>query len=83
METKRINIDGKDYDVKAKVEKFDFSAHASQEEMLKAIKKWSPEKIVLVHGDKEVIEIFKGKIDEEIGIRPLDVEKGKRIKLND
>lgn len=82
METNKIAIDGKVYDIKGKVEKFDFSAHASQQEMMKAIVKWQPEKILLAHGDKGVIEIFKKKIEEDTGIEVLVPEAGKKIDLS-
>ena len=82
METNKIEIDGKSYEVKGKVEKFDFSAHASQQEMLKAISKWQPEKVLLVHGDKEVIQVFRQKILEETGIEVIAPEAGKRIELS-
>jgi len=81
METNKIDIDGKVYDVRGKVEKFDFSAHASQQEMMKAIAKWQPEKILLVHGDKDVIKLFQKKISEETGIETLIPEAGKKIDL--
>jgi len=83
METNKIEIDGKVYEVRGKVEKFDFSAHASQQEMLKAVAKWQPEKILLVHGDKEIIKIFKQKIHEETGIEVLVPEAGKKINLSE
>ncbi len=81
METNKIEIDGKLYDVKAKVEKFDFSAHASQEEMLQTIKKLQPQKVLLVHGDKEVIDVFKQKIGEETGIPATVPSLKKKIEL--
>ena len=83
METNKIDIDGKLYEVRGKVEKFDFSAHASQQEMLKAISKWQPEKVLLVHGDREVIQLFKKKIEEETGIEVLVPQTGKKIDLGE
>jgi len=83
METNKIEIDGKLYEVKGKVEKFDFSAHASQQEMMKAITKWQPEKILLVHGDVEVIQTFKQKIKEETGIEALVPAAGEKIVLSE
>ncbi len=82
METGKIDIDGKNYEVKGKVEKFDFSAHASQQEMIKAISHWGPEKVLLVHGDPEVIQVFKKKIEEDTGIETLVPELGKKIVLD-
>ncbi len=81
METGKIDIDGRNYEVKGKVEKFDFSAHASQQEMMKAISRWGPEKVLLVHGDPEVIQVFKKKIEEDIGIETLVPELGKKFVL--
>jgi len=81
METNKIEIDGRVYDVKAKVEKFDFSAHASQQEMLYAIKKWQPKKILLVHGDKDIMQVFANKIREETGIEAVAPAAGKKLDL--
>ena len=64
------------------VEKFDFSGHASQDEMLYALKKWSPEKIVLVHGDEEVIPVFKEKIESVLGIDTIVPVAGKTIEID-
>jgi putative mRNA 3-end processing factor len=68
LRTGRIEIDGREYEVKGLVKKFDFSAHASQSSMLKALKYWSPEKVLLVHGDSSTIKVFKEKIGEELGM---------------
>ncbi len=81
METKRIEIDDREYEVRGKVEKFDFSAHASKEEMIASLKHWSPSKILLVHGDKDVMPVFKGVIEDELGIETVIPELGKKLKL--
>ena len=81
LETGKIELDGELVDVKCNVKKFDFSAHASQDEMLGVMKKWSPEKVVLVHGDKEVMPIFKQKIESTHGIETVIPQLGKKIKL--
>lgn len=81
LETKKTEVDGINLDVKARVEKFDFSAHADQQEMLGAIKKLSPSKIVLVHGDEKVMPVFKQKIEEETGIETIIPSIGEKIKL--
>jgi len=65
------------------VKQFDFSGHASQSEMIKAIKKWSPQKILLVHGDKEVMPVFKQKIIEETGIETIIPEINEKIVLSE
>ncbi|MDO8647341.1 MAG: MBL fold metallo-hydrolase [Candidatus Diapherotrites archaeon] len=59
MDTGKIDIDGSLVDVKMKVEKYDFSAHSDHDSLMYAVDKLSPEKIVLVHGDSQVIDVFK------------------------
>jgi len=65
--------------VGCRYEKFDFSAHPSQGEMIKAIKKWQPKEIFLVHGDKEVMKIFSKKINDETGIKTSPILAGKKL----
>ncbi|MBN1941351.1 MAG: MBL fold metallo-hydrolase [Candidatus Diapherotrites archaeon] len=81
LETGKIDVDGTTLDVKARVEKFDFSAHADQTEMIQTVKKLSPKKVLLVHGDKEVIPVFQSKILEETGIETVVPRAGEKIKL--
>lgn len=65
--------------VGCRYEKFDFSAHPSQSEMIRALKKWSPKEIFLVHGDGKVMDIFSTKIKEELGIKTTPIPAGKKI----
>jgi putative mRNA 3-end processing factor len=65
--------------VNCRYEKFDFSAHPSQQEMIKALKKWSPKEVFLVHGDKKVMPIFAKKIKDELGIKVNIPEAGKKL----
>lgn len=56
-----VRILGKFYPVKAKIEKINgFSAHADRDELLRWVSsfKKAPEKIFLIHGEKEVTESF-------------------------
>lgn len=82
LEDGEIFIDGKDYRVECPVEKFDFSAHASQKNMLKAVKKWSPREVMLVHGEPEKATVLKKKIEQELGINTVLLERGKPHKLD-
>jgi len=68
--------------VNCQYEKYDLSAHPGQEEMLTSLKKWSPKKVVLVHGDKEVVPIFKKKIEERLGIETSILGMDKTIELD-
>jgi putative mRNA 3-end processing factor len=64
-----------------KYEKFDFSAHPSQEEMLTALRDWSPKEVFLVHGDGSVMDIFKKKIESTLGIKTTVLPAGKKIEF--
>ena len=65
-----------------KYEKFEFSAHPSQEEMLKSLKAWDPKKVFLVHGDKKVMPVFKKKIESTLGIETVVLQMGKKIEFD-
>ncbi|MFH1751448.1 MAG: MBL fold metallo-hydrolase [archaeon] len=80
LETGRLIIQDKTVDVKAAVEKFDFSAHTGQKGILKLIKSCNPEKVVLVHGDPKVINETKLVIEKE-GIETIAIKKDETIKL--
>ena len=56
LETGKINLNGIVVKPKMKVEKYDFSSHAGKSELLKIIAKLNPKKVVLVHGDIEVMK---------------------------
>lgn len=68
--------------VGCRYEKFDFSAHPSQSEMIKAIKKWSPKEIFLVHGDKEAMKSFGKKILDETGIKSTPLQSDKKTEFS-
>ena len=78
-----MDIDGKEYRPKCTVKKFDFSAHPGQSEMLRALKRWDPEKVFLVHGDSEKMDVFKTKIAEELGMDVHILEAGKIVKVDE
>lgn len=67
--------------VSCRYEKFEFSAHPSQSEMIAALKKWSPKEIFMVHGDKKVMEIFAKKIKDETGIKASALPLGKKVEF--
>jgi len=67
--------------VSCRYEKFEFSAHPGQSEMIGAIKKWAPKEVFMVHGDKKVMEIFAKKIKEETGIKATALPLGKKVEF--
>ncbi len=80
METGKINLEGLSVKVKADLRHYDFSAHAGKEELFRAIRKLNPEKVICVHGDKEVTKGFAQSIKEE-GFEPVIPELGKEVEL--
>jgi len=67
--------------VGCRYEKFEFSAHPSQSEMISAIKKWSPKEIFMVHGDKKVMQLFSQRIKDETGIKASSIQMGKKTEF--
>ena len=49
--------------------------------MIRALKKWSPKKIFIVHGDDAVMPIFKKKIQDELGINSEILSLGSKIEF--
>ena len=81
LESNKIKVEGTIVEAKAIVKKFEFSAHPDKTEMLKALKKWSPEKVLCIHGEKQVCHSFAKTIKEELGINAIAPEQGKTLAL--
>ena len=79
-ETHKLEIDNEVLDVAFETVKYEFSAHAQKDDMLKALNKWSPERTFLVHGDPQIMEFFAEQI-KGLGIKPIIPERGKTYKL--
>lgn len=75
-----INLDGEKVKVNNEVELYEFSAHAEQNELLELIQKLEPEKVFLVHGDEEVIEVLAGEV-KALGFEALKPRNGEEIEL--
>ena len=67
--------------VNCQYEKYDLSAHPGQSEMIRALKKWSPKKIFLVHGDDKVLPLFQKRISDELGIKSEILSLGSKIEF--
>jgi Cft2 family RNA processing exonuclease len=46
----------KKVEVKCEIKNFRLSAHSKREELVSLVKKLNPDKVVLIHGDKEAID---------------------------
>ncbi|MBN2127764.1 MAG: MBL fold metallo-hydrolase [Candidatus Diapherotrites archaeon] len=80
FETKKIAIENEAVEVRAEVKKFDFSAHSGKDELLKAIDLFNPKKIMLVHGDKEVMNSLKKEIKKK-GFDVFTPKQGEELEL--
>ncbi len=52
-DNKILNLDGKDIEIKCKIEKYSLSAHADKLQIISFIESIKPNKIILIHGDEE------------------------------
>jgi Cft2 family RNA processing exonuclease len=52
--------------LRCKVERFQFSAHASRESIVQYVKKLAPKKVVLVHGDPAAVEWTRAAVSAEL-----------------
>lgn len=62
-------------ELKCRIERFDLSAHADRNELLKMAEQFSPRSIVLTHGDPEARAYFLDKLSE-MNIKVLDPTPG-------
>lgn len=63
-----MTIDKKSFDVKLKVRNMSFSAHADSKGIINLIKHCEPENVVLVHGEKNRMEVFSEVVREMLNI---------------
>ncbi|PIN98944.1 MAG: MBL fold metallo-hydrolase [Candidatus Diapherotrites archaeon CG10_big_fil_rev_8_21_14_0_10_31_34] len=76
-----VDIDGERLKVENQVKMFDFSAHASQDELIDLAKIVNPELVVCVHGDEKVINVFQKRLKNE-GFNSVAPKLGQEIKLD-
>ncbi len=81
MEKGKMDLDGEIVKIKNQVQQFDFSAHASQDELIQLAKLTEPELVVCVHGDEKVIKVFQKKLKQE-GFNSAAPKLGEEIKLD-
>jgi putative mRNA 3-end processing factor len=80
FETKKIVLNNKVVEVKAEIDKFDFSAHSSRTDLLESINLFNPKKIILVHGDKEIMNSFKKDLNKK-GFEAFTPKQGDELEL--
>jgi len=64
----KIKLDSQlpEVELRCRVESFDFSAHATREQIMDYVKQVSPPKVLLVHGDAPAQEWFKASLAEAL-----------------
>jgi len=81
LDTGKLFLDGIQVNVKAEYHKFDFSAHAGLKEMDTYVKRMNPKKIILNHGDEEIIDYFSKYLTKK-GYNVIVPELNKTIDLS-
>uniref|UniRef100_A0AC35TUX5 Integrator complex subunit 11 n=1 Tax=Rhabditophanes sp. KR3021 TaxID=114890 RepID=A0AC35TUX5_9BILA len=76
---KKIEMDGKMYDIKIKPEYMSFSAHADAKGIMQLIQNVEPRNVMLVHGEGEKMKFLKKKIEAEFKIHVYMPQNGERI----
>ena len=72
LETGKVSTRGKEMNVSAEVKQFEFSGHSDRNELFDMIKKIGGNpKVLTVHGDAEVCNMFAQEIHEEFGLEAL------------
>jgi Cft2 family RNA processing exonuclease len=68
--------------IQCNIEQFQFSAHATRESLAAYVKKISPTKILLVHGDPPAVEWMRGTLSKELpGSEVIVPAPGKELDL--
>jgi integrator complex subunit 11 len=55
---KKVNIDGKDIDVRIKIYNMSFSAHADSKGIMELLSHLESKNVMLVHGEKEKMRLL-------------------------
>ncbi|MFH0715010.1 MAG: MBL fold metallo-hydrolase [Candidatus Diapherotrites archaeon] len=80
LDSGKMFLEGHEVNVKMQVEKFDFSAHCDHAGLRKAIAKIDPARIVLVHGDAEIVDQFRQELHAE-GFKVDSPKNGETLDL--
>lgn len=78
---KRIEIDGKFYDIKLGVEYMSFSAHADAKGIMQLIRDCEPRHVMFVHGENEKMEFLKEKVQEEFKVKVFKPANGETVTI--
>ncbi|MEK6868249.1 MAG: MBL fold metallo-hydrolase [Nanoarchaeota archaeon] len=66
LQEKCAYVDGKKVKWTGRIEQFDFSAHAGQDDLIAAVKRIQPKALILNHGDEIAIETMQDKLKKYV-----------------
>ena len=79
---KSVHVHGRIYEVRAKVCSFSFSAHADYAGIMQLIDKVRPRHLMLVHGEKTVMQTFADKFRTLVGLPVHYPPNGSLLKID-
>jgi putative mRNA 3-end processing factor len=80
LEEKTVYVDGKRLHWRGRIDRFDFSAHAGQEELIAAIEQVRPTNLIIQHGDPIAIEVLGNKVKRFVK-KTYKPEVGQRVTI--
>ncbi|TKR67003.1 hypothetical protein L596_023220 [Steinernema carpocapsae] len=78
---KKVEIEGKWYDVNLGVEYMSFSAHADAKGIMQLIRTCKPKNVMFVHGENQKMEFLKEKVEKELGLPVVKPANGETISI--
>ncbi|KAI1707173.1 beta-Casp domain-containing protein [Ditylenchus destructor] len=79
---KKVEIEGRSYDVNIRVEYMSFSAHADAKGIMQLIRNVNPGNVMFVHGEERKMEFLKSRVEKEFKIPVYKPANGESIVLN-
>ena len=78
----QLNTNASEQELKCRVEKYDFSGHATRESILEYLVEVNPKNIALVHGDDDAMAWFEAQLGQRLPeTRLISPEPGKVVEL--
>jgi len=78
---KQIEMDGRMYDIKLRVEYMSFSAHADAKGIMQLIDNVKPDNVMFVHGENQKMAMLKTKVEQQFKIPVFKPANGETVVL--
>jgi integrator complex subunit 11 len=79
---KKIEMDGRMYDINIRVEYMSFSAHADAKGIMQLIRDVEPRNVMFVHGEDVKMEFLKEKVEKEFSIKVFKPANGETVTID-